>query len=124
MRFSTLAKEKKFRKPAFRLELWVFYYTNTDEIPGFFLLLKSHIVIARGCFEISFTNVDMLWVQIPARTHTTSFWLTEFSQSHNLDNKKINNIALKTQSNLQPDSIWRIRSPKRINEIAIQDYII
>ena len=26
----------------------VFYYIDTDEIPGFFLLLKNHIFIARS----------------------------------------------------------------------------
>ena len=38
-----------------------FYYIDTDEIPGFFLLLKNHIFIARGEDNIflSFTCEDI-----------------------------------------------------------------
>ena len=37
-------REKKADYLAYR----VFYYRNTDEIPGFFLLLKNHIFIVRS----------------------------------------------------------------------------
>ena len=38
----------------------VFYYIDTDEIPGFFLLLKNHIFITRSiltCEDIGVTMV-------------------------------------------------------------------
>ena len=35
-------------KMHFVREINMFHYTDTDEIPGFFLLLKNHIFIARS----------------------------------------------------------------------------
>ena len=39
----------------------IFYYIDTDEIPGFFLLLKNHIFIARSedTLSLSFTCEDI-----------------------------------------------------------------
>ena len=40
--------------------IFSFYYIDTDEIPGFFLLLKNHIFIARSEDTIlSFTCEDI-----------------------------------------------------------------
>ena len=44
------AKKPSFNRPlvAHSIRMKDFYYIDTDEIPGFFLLLKNHIFIARS----------------------------------------------------------------------------
>ena len=43
-----LAEGKGIRKPVSGLDWKLVYYIDTDEIPGFSLLLKNHIFTARG----------------------------------------------------------------------------